>query len=210
MPRATGAPTRPGTTSDAFLGRSTNLLQIDRILTTITEDSKIAFAQWIHTTPNRWDRTKWLADAYPAIKRLNHRSRLDLTDRLLTDVIITTELDRLRREDEEAGVLTQRKRRQKLASIADSLEHPTRGFTDHIKAMELDAKLDGTLGPQRDQQSAANATPPTLNLFFLNTADVKPTQVALQNPAIAATSPNHQVIEAQLMESAEPDGEDFL
>ena len=71
--------------------------------------------------------------------------------------------------------MTQRQRRQKLKTIADTTEHPTRGFTDHIKAMELDAKLDGTLGRSADASSAASAAErPALNLFFLNTAEVKP------------------------------------
>ena len=41
--------------------------------------------------------------------------------------------------------------------------------------MELDAKLDGTLGKSADASSAASAAErPALNLFFLNTAEVKP------------------------------------
>lgn len=39
--------------------------------------------------------------------------------------------------------------------------------------MELDAKLDGTLGAKADQAAADQQRLPALNLFFLNTAEVK-------------------------------------
>lgn len=116
-------------------------------------------------------------DAYPQVRKLNHWGRLDLVDKILADPIVRAELDRLALEDEQAGVMTQRQRRQKLKVIADTTEHPTRGYTDHIKAMELDAKLDGTLGSvsRSEASSAASAAErPALNLFFLNTAEVKP------------------------------------
>ena len=70
--------------------------------------------------------------------------------------------------------MTQRQRRQKLKVIADTSEHPTRGYTDHIKAMELDAKLDGTLGRAAEAATSDQQRAPALNLFFLNTAEVKP------------------------------------
>lgn len=162
-------------TGDTFLGRQDFAKYVARIYPTITEESKVAFANWVHSTPTRIDRTKWWMDAYPQVRKLNHWGRLDLVDKILADPIVRAELDRLALEDERSGVMTQRQRRQKLKVIADTTEHPTRGFTDHIKAMELDAKLDGTLGKSAEASSAASAAErPALNLFFLNTAEVKP------------------------------------
>lgn len=163
-------------TGDTFLGRQDFAKYVARIYPTITEESKVAFANWVHSTPTRIDRTKWWMDAYPQVRKLNHWGRLDLVDKILADPIVRAELDRLALEDEQAGVMTQRQRRQKLKTIADTTEHPTRGYTDHIKAMELDAKLDGTLGSvsRSEAASAASAAErPALNLFFLNTAEVK-------------------------------------
>lgn len=161
-------------TGDTFLGRQDFAKFVARIFPTITEESKVAFANWVHSTPTRIDRTKWWMDAYPQVRKLNHWGRLDLVDKILADPIVRAELDRLVLEDERSGVMTQRQRRQKLKTIADTTEHPTRGFTDHIKAMELDAKLDGTLGKSAEASSAASAAErPALNLFFLNTAEVK-------------------------------------
>ena len=163
-------------TGDTFLGRQDFAKYVARIYPTITEESKVAFANWVHSTPTRIDRTKWWMDAYPQVRKLNHWGRLDLVDKILADPIVRAELDRLALEDEQAGVMTQRQRRQKLKTIADTTEHPTRGYTDHIKAMELDAKLDGTLGAKADAatSAASAAERPALNLFFLNTAEVKP------------------------------------
>ena len=162
-------------TGDTFLGRQDFAKYVARIYPTITEESKVAFANWVHSTPTRIDRTKWWMDAYPQVRKLNHWGRLDLVDKILADPIVRAELDRLALEDERAGVMTQRQRRQKLKTIADTTEHPTRGYTDHIKAMELDAKLDGTLGSANRSGAAASDTQrlPALNLFFLNTAEVK-------------------------------------
>ena len=169
-------PRRSGMTGDTFLGRQDFAKYVARIYPTITEESKVAFANWVHSTPTRIDRTKWWMDAYPQVRKLNHWGRLDLVDKILADPIVRAELDRLALEDEQAGVMTQRQRRQKLKTIADTTEHPTRGYTDHIKAMELDAKLDGTLGSANRSEAAASDTQrlPALNLFFLNTAEVKP------------------------------------
>ena len=168
-------PKRPGVPGDGFLGRQDFAKYVARILPTITEESKVAFAAWVHSTPTRIDRTKWWMDAYPMVKKLNHWGRLDFTDKILADPLVRSEIDRLRLEDERSGLMTQRQRRQKLKTIADTTEHPTRGFTDHIKAMELDAKLDGSLVRANDTSSAASAAErPALNLFFLNTAEVKP------------------------------------
>jgi hypothetical protein len=162
-------------TGDTFLGRQDFAKYVARIYPTITEESKVAFANWVHSTPTRIDRTKWWMDAYPQVRKLNHWGRLDLVDKIFADPIVRAELDRLALEDERAGVMTQRQRRQKLKTIADTTEHPTRGYTDHIKAMELDAKLDGTLGSANRSEAAASDTQrlPALNLFFLNTAEVK-------------------------------------
>lgn len=162
-------------TGDTFLGRQDFAKYVARIYPTITEESKVAFANWVHSTPTRIDRTKWWMDAYPQVRKLNHWGRLDLVDKIFADPIVRAELDRLALEDERAGVMTQRQRRQKLKTIADTTEHPTRGYTDHIKAMELDAKLDGTLGSVSRSEAAASDTQrlPALNLFFLNTAEVK-------------------------------------
>ena len=161
-------------TGDTFLGRQDYAKYVARIYPTITEESKVAFANWVHSTPTRIDRTKWWMDAYPQVRKLNHWGRLDLVDKILADPVVRAELDRLVLEDERSGVMTQRQRRQKLKTIADTTEHPTRGYTDHIKAMELDAKLDGTLGRSADASSAASAAErPALNLFVLNTAEVK-------------------------------------
>lgn len=163
-------------TGDTFLGRQDFAKFVARIFPTITDESKVAFANWVHSTPTRIDRTKWWMDAYPTVRKLNHWGRLDLVDKIMADPIVRAELDRLALEDERSGVMTQRQRRQKLKVIADTTEHPTRGYTDHIKAMELDAKLDGTLGKSADAASSAAsaAERPALNLFFLNTAEVKP------------------------------------
>ena len=164
-------------TGDTFLGRQDFAKYVARIYPTITEESKVAFANWVHSTPTRIDRTKWWMDAYPQVRKLNHWGRLDLVDKIQADPIVRAELDRLALEDAQSGVMTQRQRRQKLKTIADTTEHPTRGYTDHIKAMELDAKLDGTLGSvsRSEASSAASAAErPALNLFFLNTAEVKP------------------------------------
>ena len=163
-------------TGDTFLGRQDFAKYVARIYPTITEESKVAFANWVHSTPTRIDRTKWWMDAYPQVRKLNHWGRLDLVDKIMADPIVRAELDRLALEDERSGVMTQRQRRQKLKVIADTTEHPTRGYTDHIKAMELDAKLDGTLGRSAEAatSAASAAERPALNLFFLNTAEVKP------------------------------------
>ena len=175
-------------TGDTFLGRQDFAKFVARILPTITDESKVAFANWVHSTPTRIDRTKWWMDAYPTVRKLNHWGRLDLVDKILADPIVRAELDRLALEDERSGVMTQRQRRQKLKVIADTTEHPTRGFTDHIKAMELDAKLDGTLGKSADAASSAAsaAERPALNLFFLNTAEVKPALPVAVGPTPAA------------------------
>ena len=133
------APKRPGVPGDGFLGRQDFAKYVARILPTITEESKVAFAAWVHSTPTRIDRTKWWMDSYPAIKKLNHWGRLLFTDKILADPLVRSEIDRLRLEDEQSGLMTQRQRRQKLKTIADTTEHPTRGFADQIKAMELDA-----------------------------------------------------------------------
>lgn len=161
-------------TGDTFLGRQDFAKYVARIYPTITEESKVAFANWVHSTPTRIDRTKWWMDAYPQVRKLNHWGRLDLVDKIMADPIVRAELDRLALEDEQAGVMTQRQRRQKLKIIADTSEHPTRGYTDHIKAMELDAKLDGTLGKSAEAAQDGQQRLPALNLFFLNTAEVKP------------------------------------
>ena len=161
-------------TGDTFLGRQDFAKYVARIYPTITEESKVAFANWVHSTPTRIDRTKWWMDAYPTVRKLNHWGRLDLVDKIMADPIVRAELDRLALEDEQAGVMTQRQRRQKLKTIVDTTEHPTRGYTDHIKAMELDAKLDGTLGRAAEAAPDGQQRAPALNLFFLNTAEVKP------------------------------------
>ena len=163
-------------TGDTFLGRHDFAKYVARIYPTITEESKVAFANWVHSTPTRIDRTKWWMDAYPQVRKLNHWGRLDLVDKIMADPIVRAELDRLALEDAQSGVMTQRQRRQKLKVIADTSEHPTRGYTDHIKAMELDAKLDGTLGSANRSEAAQDGQQraPALNLFFLNTAEVKP------------------------------------
>ena len=170
-------------TGDTFLGRQDFAKYVARIYPTITEESKVAFANWVHSTPTRIDRTKWWMDAYPQVRKLNHWGRLDLVDKILADPIVRAELDRLALEDEQAGVMTQRQRRQKLKTIADTTEHPTRGYTDHIKAMELDAKLDGTLGKSADAATDSQQRLPALNLFFLNTAEVKATPMVAVGPA---------------------------
>ena len=161
-------------TGDTFLGRQDFAKYFARIYPTITEESKVAFANWVHSTPTRIDRTKWWMDAYPQVRKLNHWGRLDLVDKIMADPIVRAELDRLALEDAQSGVMTQRQRRQKLKVIADTSEHPTRGYTDHIKAMELDAKLDGTLGKSAEAATSDQQRLPALNLFFLNTAEVKP------------------------------------
>ena len=170
---ATNIPKRPGVPGDGSLGRQDFAKFVARIFPTITEESKVAFAQWVHSTPTRIDRTKWWMDAYPPVRKLNHWGRLDLVDKIMADPVVRAELDRLALEDAQSGVMTQRQRRQKLKTIADTTEHPTRGFTDHIKAMELDAKLDGTLGAKADAATSDQQRLPALNLFFLNTAEVK-------------------------------------
>jgi hypothetical protein len=171
-------------TGDTFLGRQDFAKYVARIYPTITDESKVAFAQWVHSTPTRVDRTKWWMDAYPTVRKLNHWGRLDLVDKILADPIVREELDRLQLEDAQSGVMTQRQRRQKLKGIADTTEHPTRGYTDHIKAMELDAKLDGTLGRSADSQAPdGQQRLPALNLFFLNTAEVKATPMVAVGPS---------------------------
>lgn len=139
------------------------------------------------------------------VKKLNHWGRLLFTDKILTDPLVRSEIDRLRAEDEQAGVMTQRQRRQKLKVIADTTEHPTRGFTDHIKAMELDAKLDGSLTRASDNPAASSDAQraPALNLFFLNTAEVKP---AAASAAAASANPiNQLVIDVPPAEEPVPD-----
>lgn len=197
-------------TGDTFLGRQDFAKYVARIYPTITEESKVAFANWVHSTPTRIDRTKWWMDAYPQVRKLNHWGRLDLVDKILADPIVRAELDRLALEDEQAGVMTQRQRRQKLKTIADTTEHPTRGYTDHIKAMELDAKLDGTLGKSAEASSAASAAErPALNLFFLNTAEVKPAIAVGPAPSDAlragADRADHAISQWALDVPAEPE-----
>ena len=202
-------PTHPGAPGNAFLGRQDFAKYVARILPTITEESKVAFAAWVHSTPTRIDRTKWWMDAYPMVKKLNHWGRLLFTDKILADPLVRSEIDRLRLEDEEAGVMTQRQRRQKLKTIADTTEHPTRGFADHIKAMELDAKLDGSLTRATEPSSAASAAErPALNLFFLNTAEVKP---ALPTSTSAPQSAiNQLVIDVPSAAEAAEESDDLL
>ena len=197
-------PTHPGAPGNAFLGRQDFAKYVARILPTITEESKVAFAAWVHSTPTRIDRTKWWMDSYPAIKKLNHWGRLLFTDKILADPLVRSEIDRLRLEDEQSGLMTQRQRRQKLKTIADTTEHPTRGFADHIKAMELDAKLDGTLGRAADAAPTDQQRAPALNLFFLNTAEVKP---ALPTSTSAPQSAINQLVidVPSAAEAAEPD-----
>ena len=201
------APKRPGVPGDGFLGRQDFAKYVARILPTITEESKVAFAAWVHSTPTRIDRTKWWMDSYPAIKKLNHWGRLLFTDKILADPLVRSEIDRLRLEDEEAGVMTQRQRRQKLKTIADTTEHPTRGFADHIKAMELDAKLDGTLGRAADAAPTDQQRAPALNLFFLNTAEVKP---ALPSQSASPMSPLGSLVIDVPAASAEAESDDLL
>ena len=197
-------------TGDTFLGRQDFAKYVARIYPTITEESKVAFANWVHSTPTRIDRTKWWMDAYPQVRKLNHWGRLDLVDKILADPIVRAELDRLALEDEQAGVMTQRQRRQKLKTIADTTEHPTRGYTDHIKAMELDAKLDGTLGKSADAATDSQQRLPALNLFFLNTAEVKATPMVAVGPAPQAERADLAISQWTLDAPTEPDTEDDI
>jgi hypothetical protein len=48
--------------------------------------------------------------------------------------------------------------------------------------MELDAKLDGTLGAKADAVASDQQRLPALNLFFLNTAEVKATPMVAVGP----------------------------
>ena len=72
-------------TGDTFLGRQDFAKYVARIYPTITEESKVAFANWVHSTPTRIDRTKWWMDAYHPVRKLNHWGRLDLVDKILAD-----------------------------------------------------------------------------------------------------------------------------
>ena len=196
-------------TGDTFLGRQDFAKYVARIYPTITEESKVAFANWVHSTPTRIDRTKWWMDAYPPVRKLNHWGRLDLVDKIMADPIVRAELDRLALEDERSGVMTQRQRRQNLYNDAATTEIHTRGFTDHIKAMELDAKLDGTLGKSAEASSAAGAAErPALNLFFLNTAEVKPA-IAV-GPTPQAERADLAISQWTLEVPAEPDGDEDI
>lgn len=203
-------PRRSGMTGDTFLGRQDYAKYVARIYPTITEESKVAFANWVHSTPTRIDRTKWWMDAYPPVRKLNHWGRLDLVDKILADPIVRAELDRLALEDEQSGVMTQRQRRQKLKTIADTTEHPTRGYTDHIKAMELDAKLDGTLGKSAEAAAAGEQRLPALNLFFLNTAEVKPALPVAVGPTPQAERADLAISQWTLDAPAELDTDDIL
>ena len=211
---ATNIPKRPGVPGDASLGRQDFAKFVARIFPTITEESKVAFAQWVHSTPTRIDRTKWWMDAYPPVRKLNHWGRLDLVDKIQADPIVRAELDRLALEDAQSGVMTQRQRRQKLKTIADTTEHPTRGYTDHIKAMELDAKLDGTLGAKADAATSDQQRLPALNLFFLNTAEVKASSpmvaVGPNSAALPADRADLAISQWTLDVPAEPVEEDIL
>ena len=197
-------------TGDTFLGRQDFAKYVARIYPTITEESKVAFANWVHSTPTRIDRTKWWMDAYPQVRKLNHWGRLDLVDKIMADPVVRAELDRLALEDERSGVMTQRQRRQKLKTIADTTEHPTRGYTDHIKAMELDAKLDGTLGKSADAATDSQQRLPALNLFFLNTAEVKATPMVAVGPAPQAERADLAISKWTLDAPTEPDTEDDI
>ena len=204
-------------TGDTFLGRQDFAKYVARIYPTITEESKVAFANWVHSTPTRIDRTKWWMDAYPQVRKLNHWGRLDLVDKIMADPIVRAELDRLALEDAQSGVMTQRQRRQKLKTIADTTEHPTRGYTDHIKAMELDAKLDGTLGRAAEAAQDGQQRAPALNLFFLNTAEVKPALPVTVGPTPTAAPDRADLAISQWTldvpaepESTLPDPDDIL
>ena len=213
---ATNIPKRPGVPGDGSLGRQDYAKFVARIFPTITEESKVAFAQWVHSTPTRIDRTKWWMDAYPPVRKLNHWGRLDLVDKIQADPIVRAELDRLALEDAQSGVMTQRQRRQKLKGIADTTEHPTRGYTDHIKAMELDAKLDGTLGKSAEAAASDTQRLPALNLFFLNTAEVKASSpmvaVGPNAPALPAAADRADLAISQwtLDMPAEPEAEEDI
>ena len=207
---ATNIPKRPGVPGDGSLGRQDFAKFVARIFPTITEESKVAFAQWVHSTPTRIDRTKWWMDAYPPVRKLNHWGRLDLVDKIQADPIVRAELDRLALEDAQSGVMTQRQRRQRLNVIASTTEHPTRGYTDHIKAMELDAKLDGTLGKSADAATDSQQRLPALNLFFLNTAEVKATPMVAVGPAPQAERADLAISQWTLDAPTEPDTEDDI
>ena len=107
-------------------------------------------------------RQQWLLDTQPALGRENNATRADLVRCLERHPVAVETIARLKSE----LVLSDLERRRKLKDIALSSEHELRGYSDHIKAIELDAKLDPESNLGRKPDSASNVFTAPVNLFF--------------------------------------------
>ena len=125
----------------------------------IPEQTVIAWATQYVTSRNG---QRFLADLQPGIGRENQRWRADLVHALERHPAAIEAMSEVR----SRLVLSDLQRRSKLRSIAESPEHELRGYSDHIKAIELDAKLDpeSNLGRAKDSAQAVFQAP--VNLFF--------------------------------------------
>lgn len=108
-------------------------------------------------------RQQWLIEACPQIGRENNRFRADLVRELESHPVAQETVIRLKEEQ----VMSDLQRRTKLRKIAESEEHGLRGYADHIKAIELDAKLDpeSNIGKRTESQSQVFNAP--VSLFFI-------------------------------------------
>ena len=68
---ATNIPKRPGVPGDGSLGRQDFAKYVARIYPTITEESKVAFAQWVHSTSGTAER--WPGGGVLSIRKVCDR-----------------------------------------------------------------------------------------------------------------------------------------
>lgn len=121
----------------------------------------VAWATSFVTTRNS---QRLLADLQPGIGRENQRWRADLVHELERLPLAIETMSQVRSE----LVMSDLQRRTKLRKIAETEEHALRGYADHIKAIELDAKLDpeSNLGRRTEQASGMTFNAP-VSLFFM-------------------------------------------
>ena len=125
-------------------------------------------------------RQQWLLDSQPALGRENNATRADLVRCLERHPVAVATIARLKSE----LVLSDLERRRKLKDIALSSEHELRGYSDHIKAIELDAKLDpeSNLGKAKDSAQAVFQAP--VNLFFCSSTQATKQSAGPEQPTI--------------------------
>lgn len=118
-------------------------------------------------------RQQWLIDTCPQLGRENNRYRADVVREIETQQVTQAELLRLKSEE----VMSDLDRRRKLKAIAESPEHPMKGWADNLKAIELDARHDPESCMAKSSREQSTVALPPINLFFLPQGAARPTQL---------------------------------